>query len=311
MNAPPTRAPQDPRARAAMEQVPLDMVPPKPVITLENIFDPETDYEKWMMRLIWTDRERGQKVREEWIAGLPYFDGPADNSDILPPGAPPPNVPLHWLRVPIHFTPLPDPRYTRSVYIAKNYFTFTRIEPAQELFARIYGGSRPRRILDFGTGLGTSAMALARLFPQAEVIGIDLAPHFVRFARKWAERERIPNVTFYLQHAGETVFADDSFDIVNESYVLHEMPQPEAAKIVHEMRRVLRPGGRASWVDVIYDDTEEERQARVQRARGPEPFLGEYMKLNVEQTVRASGFINVSKLRDPNWDCMVITAVKL
>jgi ubiquinone/menaquinone biosynthesis C-methylase UbiE len=143
------------------------------------------------------------------------------------------------------------------------------------------------------------------------VIGVDLAPHFVRFANGWAKKLGLPNVTFYLQHAGETAFPDESFDIVNESYVLHEMPQPEANKIVHEMKRLLRHGGRASWVDVIYDDAEADRTARVQRAKGPEPFLGEYMKLNLESTVRASGFVNVGKLRDPEWDCMAITGQKI
>ncbi|MCS7003520.1 MAG: hypothetical protein NZ518_11785, partial [Dehalococcoidia bacterium] len=65
-------------------------------------------------------------------------------------------------------------------------------------------------------------------------------------------------------------------------------------------------------VDVIYDDTEEERNARAARgARGPEPFLYDYMKLNIEQYLRLNGFVNLSTLRDPSWDCMAVTAIKL
>ncbi|MCS7001507.1 MAG: hypothetical protein NZ518_01535, partial [Dehalococcoidia bacterium] len=148
------RAPQDAQAARMMAQVDLSVVPEKPVITLENMFDPETDYEKWLTKLTWNDFERGVRLRNEFIATLPVIPGPADNSDVIPPGATPESItpPEHWLKVPIHFTPLPDPRHTRPVYLSKQYFTFTRKESVRELFARIYAGQRPKRILDIGTG---------------------------------------------------------------------------------------------------------------------------------------------------------------
>src|SRR5262249_54885881 len=43
--------------------------------------------------------------------------------------------------------------------------------------------SPPRRALDLGTGTGAGALAIARRFPQAEVVGLDLAEQMVERAR--------------------------------------------------------------------------------------------------------------------------------
>jgi ubiquinone/menaquinone biosynthesis C-methylase UbiE len=41
----------------------------------------------------------------------------------------------------------------------------------------------PKRALDLGTGTGGAAFAIARRFPQAEVIGVDLAKRMIELAR--------------------------------------------------------------------------------------------------------------------------------
>src|SRR5919204_6397075 len=42
----------------------------------------------------------------------------------------------------------------------------------------------PRRALDLGTGTGDGAFAVARRFPDAEVVGIDIADAMVEEARR-------------------------------------------------------------------------------------------------------------------------------
>jgi ubiquinone/menaquinone biosynthesis C-methylase UbiE len=293
------------------ESTDLEHEPPRPVITMENVYGPETEWEKWLYKLVWTDPARAMALRAEYADALPTFGGEPDDRDVLPPGAAPVEPPQHWLKTPIHFTPLADPRYTRMYHVSKRYYTFTDQAAIKALYGRLYAGEKPKHILDIGTGVGPGALALAQLFPEAEVIGVDLGAHFLRFARGMAERQGITNVRFYKQHAAQTVFEDESFDIVVLSYVLHEMPSWESAKIVNEMRRLLKPKGRITFADVIYDETEEGRNARVQRAKGPEPFMGEYMKFNLEQQIRAGGFVNVTRIQEPDWDCMVISAIKL
>ena len=86
---------------------------------------------------------------------------------------------------------------------------------------------KPAKILDIGTGTGGSAFVLATLFPDAQVMGIDLAPGYIRFCRQEMETRNFTNLQFY-QADGEdmTAFVDDnSIDFINFAYVLHEMPK--------------------------------------------------------------------------------------
>ncbi|MCL6647723.1 MAG: hypothetical protein K6U89_05265, partial [Chloroflexi bacterium] len=90
------RGPQEQIGRERMLSVDLDTPPPKPVITVENVYDEETPYERWLMRMIWTDPRRAIPLFMDWVQGLPSFAGPGDDSDVLPPGAPPVERPEHW-----------------------------------------------------------------------------------------------------------------------------------------------------------------------------------------------------------------------
>lgn len=299
----------NPMLQALFDSVDLDQEPPMPVFTEENAYDPPSDYERWLTAMIWQRPQEGLAKRVEFLATLPDFQRP-DNTDILPPGAPDPEPPRHWLTTPVHFGSWPDGRYTRFTYGSGGEYTFTNLDRCMTLYGDLCQGLEPRRIIDFGTGFGTTATAFAKLYPEAEVIGIDLAPHFIRFARGLAERRGIPNLTFYRQHGAQTVFGDASADVVVEAYVLHEQPLEEARAILAEMHRVLRPGGRYICADVIHDDDPEAREARVQRGKGPEPFLAEYMKLDLGTSLPELFGGPVTRLYEPGWDCMVWTGIK-
>ncbi|MCS6802177.1 MAG: class I SAM-dependent methyltransferase [Chloroflexota bacterium] len=290
----------------------LELAPhePQPTpITRETIYQEMTPFERWMFGLAHTDPKRAVEVLREWVEMCPAYDGPADLSDVLPPGAPIPDFPAYWF-TPVHFQPgaHTNPRIPRLVYLARTRFTFTREEQIREHLARIHAGRALRRVLDIGTGTGTTAFAFAELWPEAEVIGIDLSAPYIRFARQWAADRGVRNVQFYLQNAQRTVFPDASFDVVHFTYVLHEMPAADARAILAEMFRLIRPGGALSAMEVLYDDTEEARAARAARgAAGPEPFLPEYMALDLERAIAAAGFRNVTR-HAAYEDGMVITA---
>lgn len=54
------------------------------------------------------------------------------------------------------------------------------------------------RILDIGTGSGILAVTLAKLFPEAEIIAIDVSEDALKYARENAELNSVSNVQFYL-----------------------------------------------------------------------------------------------------------------
>jgi ubiquinone/menaquinone biosynthesis C-methylase UbiE len=71
-----------------------------------------------------------------------------------------------------------------------------------------------RRILDVGTGTGGSARVLARRFPTAEVVGVDLSPAMIDEARRILPRNLGGRVRYEVADASELPFEDGAFDLV-------------------------------------------------------------------------------------------------
>jgi SAM-dependent methyltransferase len=93
-------------------------------------------------------------------------------------------------------------------------------------------------VLDVGCGTGEWGRTVIRdLAPAARLTGIDREAHFVELARAKARSED----RFEVAPAEALPFADESFDLVTCQTVLIHVP--DAAAVVHEMIRVLRPGG--------------------------------------------------------------------
>jgi len=66
--------------------------------------------------------------------------------------------------------------------------------------------------LDVGTGTGSAALLIADRFPDAQVVGVDIAPSMVERARQ-KTRDR-GNLSFEHGDASALPFGDESFDLV-------------------------------------------------------------------------------------------------
>src|SRR5438034_3798608 len=99
------------------------------------------------------------------------------------------------------------------------------------------------RALDSGTGSGTLALALAPLV--REVVGVDIVPELLEYAR----REAPANVTFVEGDATDLPFEDYSFDLACSRRTFHHIARPELAAA--ELARVTTPGGRIFVDDQI------------------------------------------------------------
>jgi SAM-dependent methyltransferase len=87
----------------------------------------------------------------------------------------------------------------------------------------------PRRVLDLGTGTGAAALAVARRFPEAEVVGVDLAESMIAEARRKTDRVR-----FEVGDAAALRFEDGAFDLVTHANMI---------PFFDELARVVAPGG--------------------------------------------------------------------
>ena len=107
---------------------------------------------------------------------------------------------------------------------------------ADELLDKIKSHS-PLKILDVGCGTGYLTMKMAAMFPQAEVIGIDIAPGMIAEAKKRGQ----VNLSFMLGDGEELAFPDHCFDLIVSNATLQWMV---ADKSLIEAKRLLKSGGR-------------------------------------------------------------------
>jgi SAM-dependent methyltransferase len=104
-------------------------------------------------------------------------------------------------------------------------------------------GWQPRRILDLGCGLGHNTVPLARAFPRAVVVAVDLAAPMLRYGHARAVGMEIDNICFQQVNAESLPFDTQSFDLVYSTMFLHETSHAALRNILSEASRLLAPGG--------------------------------------------------------------------
>ena len=137
--------------------------------------------------------------------------------------------------------------FVEGVYdkIAKVYdLTFGPTLHPGRLIALERMGIKPGdKILEVGVGTGINAS----LYPRhCHVTGIDFSALMLEKARERVVKKGVTNVRLHEMDAANLTFADDSFDIVYAPYVISVVSDP--IRVVNEMRRVCRPGGRGRTV---------------------------------------------------------------
>jgi 2-polyprenyl-3-methyl-5-hydroxy-6-metoxy-1,4-benzoquinol methylase len=105
--------------------------------------------------------------------------------------------------------------------------------------------SAPKRILEVGAGEGAVTERLARAFPDAEILGIDIMPAVGRLYAGPAGKVRFEEKTVQ-QVAAEQPGA---FDFVILSDVIHHVPPALRREILEALRACVAPGGRAIFKD--------------------------------------------------------------
>lgn len=93
----------------------------------------------------------------------------------------------------------------------------------------------PGRLLEIGCGTGFVLSALCRNFPEAELMGSEVLPAGLSFAK-----QRVPNVQLLQMDARDIPFSDH-FDLIGAFDVLEHIP--EDGKVLEQIHSALRPGG--------------------------------------------------------------------
>ena len=100
----------------------------------------------------------------------------------------------------------------------------------------------PRRILDFGCGIGHTTAYLAQVFPTAEVVGIDQSGKAIARARATYTRSRVWFTTEGGRREKEETLESGAFDLCYVNGVFHHIAPSQRLAVLRRIYEMLRPG---------------------------------------------------------------------
>src|ERR1043165_7436211 len=147
------------------------------------------------------------------------------------------------------------------------------------------------RILEVGVGTG---IALPMYPRHCEIVAIDFSEGMLEIARKRTVEHEMRHVTLHRMGAGAMEFEDSTFDTVVAAYVVTAVP--DYRKVVSEMIRVCRPGGRIIMLN--HFSNENKMVAAVERVISPFcKHIGFRTDLSLKTVLEGTSLLVVEKER--------------
>jgi demethylmenaquinone methyltransferase/2-methoxy-6-polyprenyl-1,4-benzoquinol methylase len=167
---------------------------------------------------------------------------------------------------------------------------------AERCIAR--AGGDAGRILDIASGTADFAIAAARRFPEAHVLGVDVTPEMLDVGRRKVGRLGLSaRVELETGDAERLELADGSFDCALCAFGFRNFPDRRRA--LGEARRVLRPGGHLLVLEFFRIETRAFawftsawlRFTTALAARGAEDEYA-YLRTSIDRMASARTFID-------------------
>lgn len=146
--------------------------------------------------------------------------------------------------------------HIRSLYVPE--------EEVEQALGQMLGGGRIADFLDIGTGTGRMLEVFAGRVDRG--VGIDMSREMLALARSKLEEKGITNCQVRQGDMYDLALPDLSVDLAVIHQVLHFADEPAVA--IHEVARVLRPGGRVLIVDFAPHEMELLRDRHAHRRLG-------------------------------------------
>lgn len=147
-------------------------------------------------------------------------------------------------------------------------------------------------VLDLGSGGGIDVLLSARrVGPTGFAYGVDMTEEMLQLARANAEKAAVSNVEFLQGVIEDVPLPDASVDVVISNCVVNL--STDKAKVITEMFRVLRPGGRIGISDVVAEDHLTPAE-RVERGSCTGCIAGALSRAEYLEQLAAAGFTQAS-----------------
>ena len=99
-------------------------------------------------------------------------------------------------------------------------------------------------VLDIACGPGGWVLDVARMLPEAQVMGVDLSTRMTDYGRATAKARSLQNAHFMTMNIQEPFpFIDNSFDLVNARYLVAVLTPSTWPPMLQETFRISKPGG--------------------------------------------------------------------
>lgn len=113
-----------------------------------------------------------------------------------------------------------------------------RFQAVANIVSQLPSGST---VLDYGCAHGHYSIALAKLFPELEIHGVDIAASNIEKAKKWADEDQVDNVGF-IQGQLIDESPSDSYDCVIAAEVVEHVG--DYVSLLTNLCRQVKTGGR-------------------------------------------------------------------
>lgn len=183
------------------------------------------------------------RVRRLRSRGAPKPPTPAPQAPVtLLDGSRETPVALYWTRHTVNSSPFATAKESED-YLEWRF----REYPLFREFSGLWGNHTGETILDYGCGPGDDLTGLALYSGAPRLIGLDVSATALGLASRRLALHGVDPDRVALRQVDdsrpEIPLEDHSVDYVNCGGVLHHTSSPE--RLLAELRRVLRPGGRA------------------------------------------------------------------
>jgi len=150
-------------------------------------------------------------------------------------------------------------------------------------FAVDLASLRPgEKVLDLASGTADLAIRMAKCVGEnGEILVTDINPSMLEIARRrMVDAGLISNIHYMLVNAEQLPFSDNSFDCLTISFGLRNVTHID--KALNEMRRVIRPGGRALVLEFSKPRSEAFQKIYDSYSFNVLPLLGKYVAKDEE-----------------------------
>ena len=195
---------------------------------------------------------------------------------------------------------MPDDVRARFATVAQNY-SRSAFHAGRQGLQEVVELAEPRPgdlALDVATGTGNAAFAMAE--GGARVFGLDLTPEMLAEARRVAAERGVLSVDWVIGDAQTLPFAADSFDIYMVRAAPHHFPDLEQA--LREAARVVKPGGRACFIDCAPPAAARDVLHEVEVGRDPSHVLSRTVDEWTALLDSAGLVVERAQQREVDWD---------